>query len=576
MHCLVAAAYFRCCIKTFTMKKSFSLAIISLLYFVATDAQTTSYLWARNGSTSGDNAAGEFVAPMPDGGCVSAGEYSLSGLRFGPLHLFGVSHDIYIVRHDQNGQALWMKGILGGSYDYVHGMTSDYAGKTYIAGSFQSNYLTIDTVTIFNQSTPNQSFPTEDGFALVMDSTGNLLTTIKADSSRACTFTAIRTDKYNNIYLLGAYTDYIRFDSTFLQTSGSCMFVAGFRKTGELFLLRPVDVSGNAVGTALAVSTDGRLAISGLFYGDSLLTQVDTLINQNAGYPDGYLIVMDTAGYQKFVLHAQGNGEDRIHCASFAKDGSIWFVDESSAGLNIGGIAVNSNWGLVVWVHADTGGIILNHNQAEALSIQVKGFDVGPDGRVYISGKFSAFNIHSGAFTLQGNGGSTAYWLVTDPFGITSDMKVIANGNNIAATAICVNMQNDIFLTGWFTSMNSFSIGQDTLGSLTLPGTHSDPWLAKIRGVGSTTGGVTVAASLNGIHLYPNPASDGILHITLPPTLEAYTLQVLDMHGKLMLDNLTTTDTLNGLEVASLTPGSYLLRVMNKHTSVSKKFIVTR
>jgi hypothetical protein len=137
-------------------------------------------------------------------------------------------------------------------------------------------------------------------------------------------------------------------------------------------------------------------------------------------------------------------------------------------------------------------------------------------------------------------------------------------------------MQNDIFLTGWFTSMNSFSIGQDTLGSLTLPGTHSDPWLAKIRGVGSTTGGVTVAASLNGIHLYPNPASDGILHITLPPTLEAYTLQVLDMHGKLMLDNLTTTDTLNGLEVASLTPGSYLLRVMNKHTSVSKKFIVTR
>lgn len=64
------------------MKKSFSLALIALLYFVATDAQTTSYLWAINGSTSGDNAAGEFVAPMPDGGCVSAGEYSLSGLRF--------------------------------------------------------------------------------------------------------------------------------------------------------------------------------------------------------------------------------------------------------------------------------------------------------------------------------------------------------------------------------------------------------------------------------------------------------------------------------------------------------------
>jgi hypothetical protein len=51
---------------------------------------------------------------------------------------------------------------------------------------------------------------------------------------------------------------------------------------------------------------------------------------------------------------------------------------------------------------------------------------------------------------------------------------------------------------------------------------------------------------------------------------------VLDLQGKLMLENLKTTDTFYGLEVASLAPGSYLLRVMNKHTSVSKKFIVTR
>jgi hypothetical protein len=94
--------------------------------------------------------------------------------------------------------------------------------------------------------------------------------------------------------------------------------------------------------------------------------------------------------------------------------------------------------------------------------------------------------------------------------------------------------------------------------------------------VGSTTGGVTEAASLNGIHLYPNPASDGILYITLPPTLEACTLQVLDLQGKLMLENLKTTDTFYGLEVASLAPGSYLLRVMNKHTSFSRKFIVIR
>jgi hypothetical protein len=73
-------------------------------------------------------------------------------------------------------------------------------------------------------------------------------------------------------------------------------------------------------------------------------------------------------------------------------------------------------------------------------------------------------------------------------------------------------------------------------------------------------GGVNVAqteSKLSVLSVYPNPATD-VIHVAVPTTWKAYTVNVYDVQGRLMITDKNTS-TIN---VQHLSGGNYLVQVL--------------
>lgn len=540
-----------------------------LLVSNALQAQLSTYLWARQGNSSSANASGRLVAPLPDGGCISSGSFTL-GISFDTIAVFGSYDDAYVVMHDAKGNARWCRSIIGGSYDFVYGLSTTAEGNALLCGSFRSDSIRLDSITFHNRS----ALHNYDAFALLLDTNGNAVAGFKSDSCGSCAFTDIASDTAGNIYILGSYSDFISFDSTTLFATGSSpLFIVGYRPTGERFMLRRCTVKGSAGSFALAVAPDGRLAIAGLFFGDSLITHTDTLLNSNSGYSDGFVMVIDTSGNEHFTVHARGQGEDKINGVSFTPGGKLWLLAEASAGITIAGIQFGAGLAKAIWLCTDSLGNAVQYSKAEAWMIHPYSIAADDSGRVYVAGKFSGLNIQSGTFNLPGSGGSTAFWLVADTNGTTLEMKTIFNGDNVIADDICVNAQHDIFLTGGFIGHNDFVIGNDTLGSISMPGIHFDPFLVKIRGIGSTTGIANAEPLVGKIRLYPNPSGGDYIQLILPEQLKEGTIQIIDEQGRLVADIGRDENEFRQLNVSHLEAGLYYLIANSERYTATVKFV---
>jgi hypothetical protein len=76
-----------------------------------------------------------------------------------------------------------------------------------------------------------------------------------------------------------------------------------------------------------------------------------------------------------------------------------------------------------------------------------------------------------------------------------------------------------------------------------------------------------------GFEIYPNPAKD-VLILETAATMQGYKYEVIDVTGKLVKAG-TTDQTSSMVDVASLKPGYYFIKVINQDNNVSgvKRFV---
>jgi hypothetical protein len=72
--------------------------------------------------------------------------------------------------------------------------------------------------------------------------------------------------------------------------------------------------------------------------------------------------------------------------------------------------------------------------------------------------------------------------------------------------------------------------------------------------------------------VYPNPANEQ-LFIQLDENDTYETVQILDLNGKLLLNQLTENQTSLRLDVSGLPAGLYLLRVQGQNSFSFQKFV---
>lgn len=558
------------------MKNHSILLSLFMIFSVSPQAQPFSYIWARQGNAWSGNAAGQRIAPSTMGSCVTTGVVDFSSVSFDTLNILSNYNDAYIAMHNSDGSIKWGRNLGDAGYDNIFGLKTDSTGNIYIAGAFQSGFIQMDSIQLYNQATPNPSY-SFDAFAMILDVYGNAITSFKADTCGTCTFKDIDFDRSGNIYVTGSFREFIRFDTTTLYASGyGDVFIAGFRSSGECFLLEQFGGSAFEDAMALDVSDNGKIAVAGTFVGDTMLTHTSTLVNPNSGYSDGYVLLIDSTGTEQFCIHAAGSGEDWMYGVKFLPDGSFWMLDESSSDVTIGSATVTPNLGLAVWLHADSNGNILHYNFADAMMIRARGLDTDPEGHVYVSGQFSGLSISSNGLTESGRGGSTAFWLATDTYGNTIELQTIATGDNINAEDICVNDEHDLLLTGGFKSRGELIIGSDTLRSAFTPGTHFDPWLAKARGVGSTTNIQSVGSINKKATVYPNPVSGDVMEILLSSDMTEATVDLIDLCGRTVYHTNLDGNNRKLLNISRLSPGAYIVHAYDQVNSEKIRVVISK
>lgn len=243
---------------------------------------------------------------------------------FGNDTLYSPDRDVFVVKYDSAGQALWAKSLTGNQSDFGQGIVVDHAGQIYLTGIFMSDSLNIGSHTLYRQGS-------SDMFLLKLDNGGNPIWIQQGGATSTTLGNALALDSLNNIYLTGSFQDSASFSGQWLYSQGrSDAYVACYQPSGNLNWIRSIQGAGFDAGQALAGTRDGVL-VTGR-YSDVL--SLDTFTLNHTGSYDIFMANYDANGSVKWAKSIGGSSKDRSYGIDYQENTGIYLVGEYSDQVN--------------------------------------------------------------------------------------------------------------------------------------------------------------------------------------------------------------------------------------------------
>lgn len=199
-------------------------------------------LWAISAGGVEQDAA-LACATDASGNVYMTGFYHNYDITFGNITLTNdYNYDMFIVKFDPNGTALWAKSGNGYHEDIGMGITVDVNNNVIVSGHFRSNFVVFENDTLYNLGT---NLGTGDIFIVKYDSSGNQQWVKSAGSAYYDGAYSCAADPNGNIFLTGTVEgDTAWFDNLAIPNPNS---LAG------TFFMAKYDAGGNAIWAQLAV-----------------------------------------------------------------------------------------------------------------------------------------------------------------------------------------------------------------------------------------------------------------------------------------------------------------------------------
>lgn len=273
--------------------------------FVAKYDAGGTLVWVRQiGGSTTDQGRG--IAVAADGSVYVTGMFSVRAVLVGsPLALNSQGNlDSFIVKYDNNGQALWAIRGGGNQLDNAVGIALDSGGNPVITGVFtgQAQFADIDSP---NAATL-QSAGSIDIFLVRYDPQGQLLWARQAGGTGNDSGRAVATDSTGDIYLTGAFSAVSAFVSpaqTLQVTSVGAddIFVARYSADGNLRWVQRAGGAQSDRGLAIEVDQQQNSVVTGFFttnasFGQQTITGDAATIFLTKLNPDGAFLNTKSAG----------------------------------------------------------------------------------------------------------------------------------------------------------------------------------------------------------------------------------------------------------------------------------------
>jgi hypothetical protein len=252
------------------------------------------------------------------GNMIIGGRFSSNSVTFGntTLHQAG-SMDIFLVKYSSTGEVVWAKGIGGGSNDEAYAVHADANGYILLSGYFNQ--------TVSFGETSLTSAGLADVFLARYDSSGNVLWAGKAGGNADDRATAVSSDEPGNAYVVGYFkSPSIQFGEIVLQnTGGENSFIVKYGASGQVVWAHLVNGDSRALSVAVLnkqVYTCGEFSEDSLDYGSSTL--------YIEGNRDLYVVNCDTDGLKKGAIKQSSGGESSefAYVITARAGGNVWIA----------------------------------------------------------------------------------------------------------------------------------------------------------------------------------------------------------------------------------------------------------
>jgi gliding motility-associated-like protein len=221
----------------------------------------------------------------------------------------GSSGNAFITKYDANGNALWARSPTGSTYSINGtGLAADNVGNIYATGNYNTNTsISFGTFALANGNTRNMYLVKYDGNGNALWATNALIaSSTSAISNTPALGEYLTTDNAGNVYVTGNYIDTVQF-GTQLLTDG-LVSVSGAAYSGNVFVAKyssagkPVWAKSGLIPNRSAFAVDysitadqwNNIYVSGAYYGGFTFGGIN-LTAPSTGEP-AFIIKLDSAG----------------------------------------------------------------------------------------------------------------------------------------------------------------------------------------------------------------------------------------------------------------------------------------
>jgi len=383
------------------------------------------HLWSKRFGGSGYYDVGQSVSVDSSGNVYITGVFSSNTIDFGggPITRVG-GYDIFLAKFDTNGNYIWSKRFISGSYNGYQSVYVDSSDNVYITGVFRSGTIDFGGGPLSNTFNNGHS----DIYIAKFDSNGNHKWSKSFGGNDDDFSNSVSVDSSGNVYITGYfYSSTIDFGGGALTNAGNYdIFLAKFDSNGNHKWSKRFGGSIDDRGYSVSVDSSGNVYITGYFYSSTIDFGGGALTNANAGYSDIFLAKFDSNGNHKWSKRFGGSSYDEGNAVFVDSSGNVnitgWF---GSSTIYFGGGGELTNAGScdqygcpadIFLAKFDSNG---NHKWSKRFggSIDDRGYSVSVDssGNVYGTGYFQSSNADFGVCPISSAGGSDIFLIKYAP-----------------------------------------------------------------------------------------------------------------------------------------------------------------
>lgn len=256
------------------------------------DAYLTKYdpsgnvIWAKNAGIN-YSEEGNFVKTDGFGNVYMTGVFEGPSITFGSIVLTnptGSGRNVFIVKYDSTGNALWAKNAGYGTYsNNGSGLDIDNDNNVYLTGDFSGPTITFDAIVLTNSNPGNNNV-----FIVKYDPTGNVIWAKKEGGIYDAVSSGISINVNGYLYITGISSSISFENSTCTNIYNS--FITKYDLYGNLLWAK------NAGDKSASITTDANddVFITGYYQNPTIA--FDTIVLTNSWAPVWHLFVAKIKG----------------------------------------------------------------------------------------------------------------------------------------------------------------------------------------------------------------------------------------------------------------------------------------